>query len=200
MYIHLSPFYTFLIVRFMYILIANTTWSFFHFWWCTQWNIKLHRSVGGNRLHSLRNWGTLLRIWKIFSHVWTLFKHGRSMQKLWQSMVIQCCWYSLVFVDFGDSCLVTAKWNMSFWHDCHVNTHFCAVFVDLSSFQKLGVVKFSRSSSLWRRLGSVQGRTASKSGGASYHRWIPRRGESEVWGDEKISKNSGSFSYRFHYW
>lgn len=94
---------TFLIVAFMYILIANTTWSFFYFWWCTQWNIKLHRSVGGNRLHSLRNWGTLLRIWKIFSHVWTLFKHGRSMQKLWQSMVIQCCWYSLVLVDFGDS-------------------------------------------------------------------------------------------------
>jgi len=50
--------------------------------------------------------------------------------------------------DFGDSCLVSAKWNMFFRHDCHVNTHFCAVFVDLSSFQKLGVVKFSQSSSL----------------------------------------------------
>lgn len=83
---------------YIYLYLLLTPCSFFYFWWCTQWNIKLHRSVGGNRLHSLRNWGTLLRIWKIFSHVWTLFKHGRSMQKLWQSMVIQCCWYSLVLV------------------------------------------------------------------------------------------------------
>ena len=39
-------------------------------------------------------------------------------------------------------------------------------------------------------------RTASKSGGASYHRWIPRRGESEVWGDDLLEK-LWSFSYRF---